>query len=582
MVRASSISTAIDALVEAAQADPARFEALYRKYLAQVYSYAFYELRDHHEAEDATERTFLAALTNLGRFEERARPADGEGASTFRVWLFQIARNAVAERRRRAASPARGAARGGRLASPAPSTSKADAARRDEARRPGRRSAGCPTTDAGRSILRFVDEMSTAEIAGVLGRSEGAVRVLIHRALRSVARDLDERRGDRRDRRTGRPRDRGARHRPLSRGAPRRPRRGADRGPTRASPMTPAAGPPTASPATCHGSTRRSGSRRRSPARLADARRGCGCRPPPARRACRPAARCRRPDRRDLAAIAATDDDPDRSPAAAHRRRAHLRGPLARRRRLRRVAAQPARRRPDGPRRPGRRPDEARLMPIKLPSFRARRDVYPRGPVDQVSVVRNDDLQQAARQGDAGLPDMRPPLPPVGRGAARASCSTLGHGPSATPASSRSTRSGSSTRRRTRTGWPRPRPRPGCATRPSGGPARWAGIPIAICVMDFGFMGGSMGAVVGEKVTRAAEHALEARVPLVVGQRLGRRADAGGHARADAAGQDAGGARTPARRAACRSCRSCPTRRPAACSRRSRRSATSTSPSRTR
>ena len=42
------------------------------------------------------------------------------------------------------------------------------------------------------------------------------------------------------------------------------------------------------------------------------------------------------------------------------------------------------------------------------------------------------------------------------------------------------------------------------------------GIPVAICVMDFGFMGGSMGAVVGEKVTRAAEHALEARIPLVV------------------------------------------------------------------
>src|SRR4029078_13036768 len=41
-------------------------------------------------------------------------------------------------------------------------------------------------------ILRFVDEMSTAEIAGVLGRSEGAVRVLIHRALRSVQRDLDD------------------------------------------------------------------------------------------------------------------------------------------------------------------------------------------------------------------------------------------------------------------------------------------------------------------------------------------------------------------------------------------------------
>jgi DNA-directed RNA polymerase specialized sigma24 family protein len=110
-------------LVEAAQRDPRQFDALYRRYLAQVYSYAYYELGDHHDAEDATERTFLAALTNLDRFEERARPAD----------------------RRRAL------------------------------------------------VLRFVDEMSTAEIAGVLGRSEGAVRVLIHRALRSVARELGTR-----------------------------------------------------------------------------------------------------------------------------------------------------------------------------------------------------------------------------------------------------------------------------------------------------------------------------------------------------------------------------------------------------
>jgi len=42
------------------------------------------------------------------------------------------------------------------------------------------------------------------------------------------------------------------------------------------------------------------------------------------------------------------------------------------------------------------------------------------------------------------------------------------------------------------------------------------GRPVVVCVMDFGFMGGSMGAVVGEKVTRAAEHALVARVPLFV------------------------------------------------------------------
>jgi acetyl-CoA carboxylase carboxyl transferase subunit beta len=42
------------------------------------------------------------------------------------------------------------------------------------------------------------------------------------------------------------------------------------------------------------------------------------------------------------------------------------------------------------------------------------------------------------------------------------------------------------------------------------------GSPVSICVMDFGFMGGSMGAVVGEKVTRAAEDALVERIPLIV------------------------------------------------------------------
>src|SRR5687767_10293312 len=42
------------------------------------------------------------------------------------------------------------------------------------------------------------------------------------------------------------------------------------------------------------------------------------------------------------------------------------------------------------------------------------------------------------------------------------------------------------------------------------------GTRVAICVMDFAFVGGSMGTVVGEKVTRAAEHALAERLPLIV------------------------------------------------------------------
>ena len=178
--------------MDAAQADPARFEALYRKYVAQVYSYASYELRDRHDAEDATERTFLAALANLGRFEERALPEDGDGASTFRVWLFRIARNVVAERRRsqrrRPETPLESAAD-----LTAPLDLEADVARRDEVRAALGAIDRLPGDRRRALILRFVDEMSTAEIAGVLGRSEGAVRVLIHRGLRHVARDLDGR-----------------------------------------------------------------------------------------------------------------------------------------------------------------------------------------------------------------------------------------------------------------------------------------------------------------------------------------------------------------------------------------------------
>jgi RNA polymerase sigma-70 factor (ECF subfamily) len=176
-------------LVEAARRDRQQFDALYRRYLAQVYNFAFYELGDHHAAEDATERTFLAALANLHRFEERARPADGEGASTFRVWLFRIARNMIAnERRERRNHPAVAIEAAGTMAGAANVESGAVA--RDEAAAAWRAVSRLPADRRRAVVLRFVEEMSTAEIAGILGKSEGAVRVLIHRALKSLGREL--------------------------------------------------------------------------------------------------------------------------------------------------------------------------------------------------------------------------------------------------------------------------------------------------------------------------------------------------------------------------------------------------------
>jgi RNA polymerase sigma-70 factor, ECF subfamily len=180
-------------LVEAARADPAHFDALYRKYVAQVYSFAVYELGDHHEAEDATERTFLSALSGLPRFQERASVEDdGRDASTFRIWLFRIARNVIAERRRRTRrrpeAPLDLAA-----ATADPLDIEAVVVDR-EAATSAWAAVDRLSGDRRRAvILRFVHEMSTAEIAGVLDRSEGAVRVLIHRGLRSVARDLARR-----------------------------------------------------------------------------------------------------------------------------------------------------------------------------------------------------------------------------------------------------------------------------------------------------------------------------------------------------------------------------------------------------
>jgi RNA polymerase sigma-70 factor (ECF subfamily) len=183
-------------LVREAQADPARFDALYRKYLAQVYSFAFHELRDHHEAEDVTERTFLLALGALPRFREEA-PADaGPEASTFRVWLFRIARNVVANHRRtlrrRPTAPLEAAA-----GAAAPEDVEGRILARAEASAAWAAVARLPDDRRRALTLRFVEEMTTAEIAGILGRSEGAVRVLLHRALRAVARDLETQGGGR-------------------------------------------------------------------------------------------------------------------------------------------------------------------------------------------------------------------------------------------------------------------------------------------------------------------------------------------------------------------------------------------------
>jgi RNA polymerase sigma-70 factor (ECF subfamily) len=165
--------------VAAARAERAAFATLYRRYLDRVYGYCFYQLGDHHDAEDATERTFMAALRGLDRFEDRG--------STFRAWLFRIARNTVANahrsRRRRRTEPLPDS-----FERPAPNADPAGlVALADELRAVRHAIAEMPDDRRQVIVLRFVDGLSTAEVAEVLDRSPGAVRVLLHRALRDLA-----------------------------------------------------------------------------------------------------------------------------------------------------------------------------------------------------------------------------------------------------------------------------------------------------------------------------------------------------------------------------------------------------------
>jgi len=165
--------------VRAAQADRSAFEVLYRRYLDRVYGYAFYQLGDHHDAEDATERIFLAALRGIGEYSDRG--------STFRAWLFRIAHNTVVNVHR-SRSRHRTEPLPPEPAWPAPDADPAGlVARADEMHSFMRAVARLPDDRRQVVLLRFVDGLSSAEIGEVLDRSPGAVRVLLHRALRDLA-----------------------------------------------------------------------------------------------------------------------------------------------------------------------------------------------------------------------------------------------------------------------------------------------------------------------------------------------------------------------------------------------------------
>ena len=175
------------ALIEAAQSDPDAFDALYRRYVTPVYRYCYARAGDRADAEDLTAQTFLAAMEGLSRYR---------GQGSFAAWLFGIARRKCADHHRsRYASPGEPLDAAVGMPDPFAPDPEREADHNDVLDRirlawphlsPDRREA---------LTLRFWGGLKVREIAAVMRRSEGAVKMLLSRAIADLRkRCLDEER----------------------------------------------------------------------------------------------------------------------------------------------------------------------------------------------------------------------------------------------------------------------------------------------------------------------------------------------------------------------------------------------------
>ena len=162
-------------LIEAAQADPACFVDLYERHFHRVYAYVIRRTGSRAEAEDITSEVFERALTNLSRFEWRGVP--------FAAWLYRIAANALADRRRETERDS---------AEPPPDVP--DGREADEIERRAmlfQLVERLPDLQRQVIEMRFVDGKSIREIGAALDRSDGAVKQLQLRALENLRKGME-------------------------------------------------------------------------------------------------------------------------------------------------------------------------------------------------------------------------------------------------------------------------------------------------------------------------------------------------------------------------------------------------------
>ncbi len=157
----------------------ASFSELYRAHLRDVYSYAYYRVGNHHDAEDLTEQTFLQAYRH---YERALRESQGR---PLRPWLIRIAHNLAAnlyrDRSRKPQAPLDDT-----MPLAAAHTTEELVEGRDELSQILRAVNQLPDDRREALIMRFALGMDNREIARALGRSDGATKVLIHRAIKQL------------------------------------------------------------------------------------------------------------------------------------------------------------------------------------------------------------------------------------------------------------------------------------------------------------------------------------------------------------------------------------------------------------
>ena len=170
------------ALIARAKEDPQAFGLLYERYVGSIYNYIYYRTSNHHDAEDLTARTFYRALKHIPRYVDRGAP--------FSAYLYRIAHNIVANwyrdhSRRRIISLDELVMRTLKREGPAALAEEREV--QDLLLQAVRR---LPPERQQLLILKFVEQMSNAEIAQVMGRTEGAIKSLYHRTLVELRKKL--------------------------------------------------------------------------------------------------------------------------------------------------------------------------------------------------------------------------------------------------------------------------------------------------------------------------------------------------------------------------------------------------------